>query len=90
MSDWVDDIVDEINASIDVGNAERHVLAELLDTAYLTPEVKSMYQLEIYASEMDIDRWLELRNILRFSQAPVRDQYAPSQRSLSKWLRQFC
>lgn len=89
MSDWVEALLDERDAALEVSPEMRQRAADLLRTAYVEPERERFLNAQIYDPDLDVDTYESILTDLYSVQPPVRDQYAPRQRSLTRWIASF-
>jgi len=69
----------------------RWKLEEMLESVYIEGDMEEQYFLSlIWDAALDQKGIDDIYRRLNERRVPVRDQYAPSQKSLGRWLNTFC
>lgn len=89
MSDWIDEVFDELEKP-EVTERMRSYLLRLLQQCRYYDNVAYEYETEILDSSLTIERFKELSATFEMNKLDVRYDYAPSQRDLSRFIRMIC
>ena len=88
-TDWIEDVFDELEDRVPEGIRFR--LDELLEQIYCEDERDFLHLLQrIYCPDLTSQGVTDLFRELNDRRVPIRDQYAPTQRDVAKWIRSFC
>lgn len=90
MSDWIDDLFDNLEQEEEISERMRDRLLLLLERCRFEYIVHENYEAEILSSDLNRARYQKLSTTLESNVLDIRYEYAPSQRHIAKWLRQFC
>lgn len=90
MSDWIDELFEQVERADDVSERARDHLLRLLDECPFPDNVALEYEAEILSSDLDRVRYGELRTTFEMNVLDIRYQYAPRQRDITDWIKQIC
>lgn len=93
MSDWLDEYFAEIESTIDsekVSWSQRSWLLDMLRDCRYDDNVHEQLEVEILSSDLDQVKFRELVSTFEMNKLDVRYYYAPSQKSLSRFIRMIC
>ena len=87
-TDWIEDIFEELER---IPDGVRFSLEEFMEQVYIEDELEELHFWQlIWDEDLDQEGVDELYRRLNERSIPVRDQYAPSQTAVAKWIRSFC
>jgi len=90
MSDWFDEIFDQLEERQEVTEQMRSTLLAKLDACRYEDKVHEAMVDEILSSDLTMNRYEHLYAMFEMNKLDVRYHYAPSQRELAKFIRQIC
>ena len=91
MSDWIDALFDAVDEQEDyVIERLRDILLRKIEQCRFEDNVHEDYIERILSSEFNRTEYAEMSTTFDMNSLDVRYQYAPSQREITRWIRQFC